>query len=364
MARQEQVLSVFVASPSDVDSERGILEDVIRELNVTWSRELGVRLDLVRWETHAYPGIGVDAQDVINEQIPEDYDIFVGIMWCHYGTPTGRAGSGTIEEFDRAKARHDDDPSSVHLMIYFKDEPMAPSKLDPEQLTKVNAFRESLGIEGTLYWKFNGLEQFEKLIRLHLTRQIQAWKNRTDASADITVAEPVAQPESSFNEEDDGLLDLMEVFEDQFAELREISTRIAVATEEIGEKMHDRTAEMEALPRDSQGNANRKDAKRLIGKAASDMKQYTARIEAELPLFRTAMDTGMNSFVKAVTISVDLPTTEEDLQQTNEALNAVISVRGTLANSKDSMSGFREQAKGTGKLCKLRKNEHQVSMRL
>jgi len=342
MARQEHVLSVFVASPGDVDSERGKLEDVIRELNVTWSRELGVRLDLVRWETHAYPGIGVDAQDVINEQIPEDYDIFVGIMWCRYETPTGRAGSGTVEEFDRAKARHDDDPSSVHLMIYFKDDPMAPSQLDPEQLAKVNAFRESLGTEGTLYWKFNGFEQFERLIRLHLTRQVQAWKNRTDAPAGINVVEHVAQPEGSFNEDDDGILDLMEVFEDQFAELGEISTRIATATEEIGQKMADRTAEMEALPRDPQGNANRKDAKRLIGKAASDMKQYTARIEAELPLFRDAMNTGMNSFVKAATMSVDITTTEDDLQQANEGLDAVIAVRGTLATSKESMSGFRE----------------------
>ena len=31
MARQEHVLSVFVASPGDVEAERGKLEDVIRE---------------------------------------------------------------------------------------------------------------------------------------------------------------------------------------------------------------------------------------------------------------------------------------------------------------------------------------------
>jgi uncharacterized phage infection (PIP) family protein YhgE len=72
------------------------------------------------------------------------------------------------------------------------------------------------------------------------------------------------------------------------------------------------------------------------------MKQYTARIEAELPLFRDAMNTGMNSFVKAATMSVDITTTEDDLQQANEGLDAVIAVRGTLATSKESMSGFRE----------------------
>ena len=150
MARQEHVLSVFVASPGDVEAERGKLEDVIRELNHTWSRELGIRLDLVRWETHAYPSFGIDAQDVINEQIPDDYDLFVGIMWCRYGTPTGRAGSGTVEEFERAKARYDADKNSVQLMVYFKDEPIPPSQLDPAQLAKVNAFRASLGDQGGL----------------------------------------------------------------------------------------------------------------------------------------------------------------------------------------------------------------------
>ena len=46
MPRQEHVITVFVASPSDVSDERSKLEDVIRELNITWSRSLGIRLDL------------------------------------------------------------------------------------------------------------------------------------------------------------------------------------------------------------------------------------------------------------------------------------------------------------------------------
>ncbi len=69
MVRQEHVLTVFVASPDDVKDERDKLEEVIRELNVTWSRQLGVRLDLVRWETHVSPGMGIDPQTV--EAIPE-----------------------------------------------------------------------------------------------------------------------------------------------------------------------------------------------------------------------------------------------------------------------------------------------------
>jgi hypothetical protein len=147
MPRQEHILSVFVASPSDVAAERARLEEVITELNLSWSRTLSIRLDLLRWETHGYPGFGTDAQDVINTQVPSDYDIFIGIMWHRFGTPTGRAQSGTEEEFLRAKARWDADHSSVNLMIYFKDAPVSPRQIDPSQLTKVTEFRKSLGDE-------------------------------------------------------------------------------------------------------------------------------------------------------------------------------------------------------------------------
>jgi hypothetical protein len=287
MARREHVLSVFVASPSDVEAERAKLEDVIRELNVTWSRELGVRLDLVRWETHAYPGIGGDVQDVINEQVPDDYDVFVGIMWCRYGTQTGRAGSGTVEEFNRAKSRYDSDPEAVQLMVYFKDEPVPPSKLDPEQLSKVMRFRDSLGTEGVLYWPFNGVEQFEKLIRLHLARQVQAWKRREEKGSAVRLMSDELLPArvgDHDDQDDEGLLDLIEIAEDRFAELTEIAERIAGATEDLGTKMRQRTGEITALQSNSSGTADVKEAKRLIARAASDMRQFTARIEAEIPL--------------------------------------------------------------------------------
>ncbi|TIM95253.1 MAG: hypothetical protein E5Y34_26685, partial [Mesorhizobium sp.] len=138
-------------------------------------------MDLVRWETHSFPGVGIDAQDIINTQISDDYDIFIGIMWCRFGTPTKRAESGTIEEFLRAKTRYDKDQSSIKMMIYFKDEPLSPSKMNPEQLSKVNDFRESLGEEGFLYWSFKTPFEFEKFIRMHLTRQIQNFAARDNS---------------------------------------------------------------------------------------------------------------------------------------------------------------------------------------
>lgn len=73
MPRSEEVLSIFLASPSDVTEERSRAADVVFEWNRAWSRNLGMRLELLRWEDDAYPDIGEDAQDVINHQIPNDW---------------------------------------------------------------------------------------------------------------------------------------------------------------------------------------------------------------------------------------------------------------------------------------------------
>ncbi len=74
-------ITIFAASPGDVEDERSRLEQVVLDLNnASRSRAINVEFDLVKWETHAYPGFASYPQAVINEQVPQDYDIFIGIM--------------------------------------------------------------------------------------------------------------------------------------------------------------------------------------------------------------------------------------------------------------------------------------------
>ncbi|MEW6220293.1 MAG: hypothetical protein AB1634_12275, partial [Thermodesulfobacteriota bacterium] len=80
MSEQVNKVRVFVASPSDCKDERESLPSLFERLNHGIASEKHIVLELVRWETHAWPGFGQDPQDVINEQIG-DYDIFIGIMW-------------------------------------------------------------------------------------------------------------------------------------------------------------------------------------------------------------------------------------------------------------------------------------------
>jgi hypothetical protein len=173
MPRTERVLSIFLASPGDVSYERSRVGNFVSEWNDLWGPELGIHLELLKWETHAFPAAGSDAQDVINSQIEDEYDIFVGIMWHRIGTPTPRAASGTEEEFGRALKRFRSE-GRPHLMFYFKDAPI-PMDADSSQVAAVAQFKARISAEGVLYWLFLDPQQFDQLVRVHITRTVQRW---------------------------------------------------------------------------------------------------------------------------------------------------------------------------------------------
>ncbi|MGX9782002.1 DUF4062 domain-containing protein [Janthinobacterium lividum] len=362
MARQETVLSVFVASPSDVQSEREILEEVIQEINGTWSKNLRIRIELIRWETNAFPGIGIDAQDVINHQIEETFDIFIGLMWCRFGTPTLRAGSGTQEEFNRAMLRYRSNPNSVSIMMYFKDEALAPSKINFTQAQLVNDFRESLGEEGALYWMFKDSSEFEKLLRIHLTRKLQEWIPKNLDSAEINTKSniPILNFETKSAEEDLGLFDTIDIFEKEFEKTIEVSGRIANATQELGKKIEERTAENNLLinkkPSDNGFSALRK----FISKAAEDMNFFVKEMEKEIPLFSYHNENGMNAYIKAMEIATEFPLGEDDANTMIEARKAINYLNSVLNGVENQMEEFKASVdslpKITSELTKAKRN--------
>ena len=176
MAENVTKLRVFVASPGDVLVERKKLAEVIDELNHGIAGAKGIMLQLIGWETDAWPGVAVDPQAVINQQI-EGYDIFIGIMWKRFGTPTKRAGSGTAEEFEQAYHLWET-CGTPRIMLYFSKTNFYPSSLDEAiQVGKVLEFKKKAMDKGVLYWEYNSPKEFEKFVRMHLLKEITRWEN-------------------------------------------------------------------------------------------------------------------------------------------------------------------------------------------
>ena len=187
MARTVTQIRVFVGSPGDTKRERSIVDEVVRQINDgALAEDKCVTLRLVRWERDAWPGFGQDAQDVINQQIGP-YDIFVGIMRNRLGTPTHRAASGSVEEFERAYQswfKH----KIPTIMLYFSKEPVHVADLEQlEEVRKVLEFKKRVESLGGLSGQDETVDDFKRLIRDHLEQEIL---KRWSASGDLSVVPP------------------------------------------------------------------------------------------------------------------------------------------------------------------------------
>ena len=137
MTQQRNILRVFLASPSDLKAERKATKEMVDRLNRT-IRETNWIIELLGWEDRL-PGFG-RPQSQINEDV-DICDLFLGVLWRRWGSPSGKFKSGFEEEFERAVSRRRRS-KSPEIWIYFK---RVEDTSDPgEQLQQVLAFRKKV----------------------------------------------------------------------------------------------------------------------------------------------------------------------------------------------------------------------------
>jgi len=158
---ERKILSVFVASPSDLSDERKALRDVVQRLNKIYGRRTGWQIELWGWEdtlaSFSRP------QALINKDV-ENCDLFLGMMWKRWGTSSGEYSSGFEEEFTIARNRRlKGDRPEIWMLFKRVDEELHE---DPgEQLKKTLDFRKKL-IESKelLFKEFETLDHFTGLV--------------------------------------------------------------------------------------------------------------------------------------------------------------------------------------------------------
>lgn len=118
-------------------------------------------------------------QQVILDSFPaEKWDIFIGVLWSRFGTPTGAVHpetgqpfqSGTEEEFTLA-IRQWQETGRPRPLFYRCMRTVSPSA-DFEQLGRLEEFFRRFGPEGEypdLYRSYDSLDEFERMVREDLT---------------------------------------------------------------------------------------------------------------------------------------------------------------------------------------------------
>jgi len=155
-----EVLNVLIASPSDVNEERAVVERALHDWNASHFSGAGIMLNPVKWESHAYPASGDRPQAIINRQIVESGDILIGIFGYKVGTPTGEAQSGTIEEIEEFRR------AGKYVALYFSTADV-PRSADRNQLEALESYKKDRQ-KDTLYFEFEDVSS----LRDHLTRHL------------------------------------------------------------------------------------------------------------------------------------------------------------------------------------------------
>lgn len=187
MPTKLDVLHFFLSSPSGLAEERVVVRKVLRNINEVLSPIIDLRCELIEWTMSVYRGFAEDGQAVINAQTTGRYDVFLGLMGNHLGTPTPRAASGTVEEYELARRARAVDPRALEIMWYFKQPGEVAASSD--SYNAVLAFKQRVSHDGALYGEFSTSRQFREMLQSHLPLYIRNWRDNRDLAASASNAE-------------------------------------------------------------------------------------------------------------------------------------------------------------------------------
>jgi len=161
MLYNSTIYDVFIASPSDVQTERKIAREIIYRWNNINTYSKNICLLPFGWELDTYPAIGTGPQKVVNDQLLERADLLIGIFGSRIGTQTEKYLSGTVEEIEKHIL------TSKPTMLYFSDEPIPRSSINFTQLDELKNFKEKCESKGLIH-NYSSPEDFKEKLRTHL----------------------------------------------------------------------------------------------------------------------------------------------------------------------------------------------------
>lgn len=193
MGEGVKILRVVVVSPGDVADERKVIFTVREELNKGIAKERKCQIELFLWETDTYPGFHVEGlQGLIDPKLGiTDSDVVIGIFWKRFGTPTKKAASGTEHELRLAYSAWKD-KGKPQIMLYFNQQPVRLAELDPKQWGRLQKFQKNFTKDEGLWCAYEGVHDFESLVRQHLTRFIQDLPGPAGSSPESLSVSPSA----------------------------------------------------------------------------------------------------------------------------------------------------------------------------
>lgn len=351
MPKNASIFRIFVSSADDVSEERNIVEEAIAELNHGICRAKNCRLEVVRWEADVYPGVGQHSpQEVINEQISDNYDIFVGILWKRFGTPTAGYQSGTEMEFHQALQRYRSGSQAVRILMYFRRGETPIDDLDLEQLQKVNQFRKKISEEGVLWKDYSSEGEFGSVCRIHLSQVLNDYGVGWGVPvAPETIASNEKLDEDSTDAIEKGLLDLIDESLQSNENVISILGRLTQESSALNESLTEHTGRLSALMTvESEPRKLASRAKKIIDSAAGSLEEMADSLGHVIPLFAKNFDIWLATATESAQIASSMGSV--DSAQLSSLLAQMTSFEGSLQYGRDGLGEFATSIKRLPKM--------------
>jgi len=351
MAKFLKVYDVFISSPSDVTSERDIVQEAIEQLNQIRGAKEGFRLNPLRWENNVSSQIGAHPQKIINEQIGNEYDIFIGILCTRFGQTTGDYQSGTEEEFFRAYDRFKSNKKNPEILFYFKDPRMSELPIDANQLLKVSNFKEKIGSLG-IYEEFKSPDSLKQKILSALVKvldrlessssEIGVDKDTKNENSVISADNPIVKI-SEFDQ-DVGIIDLADMVQDAIEAFSSNMNVTTEATEDLSGKIESKTEELRSLNITGNSRDVRKKVKKVIEDIALEVQKYCHIIDQSTPNAKREFSSALSCMEHAVIISNQ--DGFRDKSEVYELVKELLALKVIITKVYEKTDGFRNSILG------------------
>jgi hypothetical protein len=254
----------------------------------------------------------------INEQIGDHYDIFLGVMWSRFGTPTKESQSGTEEEFKRALERNSSG-DEISVSFLFKTSPILTAILDGGQYTKVQEFKQFVGNSGCMYRDYADDASLINAISLIIDRAANGFSKITQVpvqkSGIACIQDDAVVSLNREADEEDGDIGLFEIndqIEAQGTEfvkhLEEWSARIT----EMGENVGKTTEVLNVMSRF--GTPDQGQVRKQVERLSREIGVFTEWGEVKAEEIEECIDRYSKSFSQLVDVSKDFEESEDNVQ--------------------------------------------------
>jgi len=334
MAKNILKYTLFVASPSDLVEERQAVDDIVKELNLTYGSPNNLMIEVLKWETHSAPGISnYHPQEIINQDIGNEYDLFLGLLWKKFGTETKSADSGTEEEFLLAYNRFKEGKANFQILFYFKTAPpKTMNDINWRELQKIDNFKNSISEKNVLYWEFDTIENLKNLLRLHIPKRLESITHNQ-----VTIVERESLILTIPIEEELGYYDYAEIVESAATTAFNSIQKITDDTEWIGTKIHEKADEITRISKLARPNPEV--IKEIFKRTAGLMNDYSSRINTETPIFYTNFEDVMKASANLINLTEDFYQ-ENTITELEEAKESIFQLTIGITDAIDGMSGF------------------------